>query len=313
MKSGLQKKFGIFHENIKLNELRHNKVLREKRDMLLKELRQWLKKNGKPTFDIFNQGSYAMGTGIESIKKRDYDIDVGLIFNIKTHNYPDPTVVKAWVEEALSQQSNRSVEMKTSCVRVQYHRNERELYHIDLAIYGRRLWGGLELAKGKKGSQSKKWERSEPKKLKQLLDEKFRDQDEREQFKRVIRYLKRWKDHNFSAKGNATPPGIAFTTMAYHWFRPSVSKYGTKEENDFEALKNLVNSIVSNSYGLGITLPVQPYNSLLEKMSNSYNHVTKYKGKLKKLQQALNEVARESELTKAIEILRKQFGDDFPK
>lgn len=39
---------------------------------------------------------------------------------------------------------------------------------------------------------------------------------------RIIRYLKRWKDFQFSEKGNARPPGIALTMTAYQLFQPSV-------------------------------------------------------------------------------------------
>lgn len=74
----IQKQFVKFHDLIKL-DFDSNKPLREKRDLLLEDLRLGLKKmfpENTPTFDPFNQGSYDIGTGIEPIDEGDYDIDL---------------------------------------------------------------------------------------------------------------------------------------------------------------------------------------------------------------------------------------------
>ena len=102
MNSVVQSQFYKFHDTIKLETLDNKQVI-EKRDMLIEEIKAYLKKKaeqeGKPliTFSTFNQGSYSsMGTGIKPMNdKDDYDIDVGLIFNVKKEDY-SPIEVKQW-------------------------------------------------------------------------------------------------------------------------------------------------------------------------------------------------------------------------
>jgi len=66
----LQSPFMKFHEAILLKRFDENAELREKRDRILKRLRD----NLSVTFEPFNQGSYSMGTGIKPLDG-DYDID----------------------------------------------------------------------------------------------------------------------------------------------------------------------------------------------------------------------------------------------
>lgn len=113
--------------------------LREKRDMLLSELREALKKKfvelgiKVPTFDFFNQGSYYMRTGIKPLVSEDHDIDVGIQFRFSKNDYL-PTKVKEWVYEALKTGA-RTVEYKRSCIRAQYHKAGEKAYHVDIAVY----------------------------------------------------------------------------------------------------------------------------------------------------------------------------------
>lgn len=313
----LQTQFNTFHGRIKLNNIDNNRDLRDKRDMLVKELQTWLNENEKPTVSFMNQGSYAMGTGVKPLEdnENDYDIDVGLKFNLQTRDYKDPVEVKRWVEDALTK-SNRTVEMMRPCVRVQYTKDGKPTYHVDLAVYG---YNGeqLQLAKGFKGSsaENKYWEDSDPEKLKELLNDKFEDVDERAQFKRIIRYLKRWKDNKFPIKGDAAPTGIALTAMCYEWFKPKVTKWnGDKEINDLEALKNLLIEICHswNNYGLDVRLPVKPGNELCEKIKASDNHVEKYKNKINALKDVVSTAFGEICPTEAAKMLEKQLGSDFP-
>lgn len=256
--SFLQSEFEKFHKKIRLSNIKHNAILQAKRDMLLQELKDWLEKNDKPGFDWFNQGSYSNNTGNKPLAGDDHDIDVGLIFNIDIDDddYSDPTVVKQWVVDALSSKPNRKVEMKFPCVRVQYHAEGEIAYHVDFAIYGKEYNGdnviNLRIAKGK-ASRPKFWEVSQPKELKRLINKKFKNAEERKQFKRIIRYLKRWKDYQWKDyQGvNARPTGIAMTAIAYEWFDHTV-RYrwnGEVEDvSDLNALKNLIETTCNNNW-----------------------------------------------------------------
>ena len=59
----IQKDFEDFHSKIKLDENDENAKLREKRDTLIKELREKLP-NDVLSFSEFHQGSYSMNIGV---------------------------------------------------------------------------------------------------------------------------------------------------------------------------------------------------------------------------------------------------------
>ncbi len=237
----LQGQFDEFHGKIKLDRIDDYQALREKRDMLIQELRDWCKSNEKPGFDEFSQGSYDICTGTVPLAGEDYDIDTGLEFKIAISEYEDPTEVKQWVINAFSLRPNRTVESKTPCVRVQYLKEGEPKFHIDFAVYGRKdiekPGEDMYLAVGKPGakSENKKWGEAEPFALKSQISNKFSDAKERDQMRRCIRYLKRWKDLKFS---EGRPTGIALTAMALNWFSPKVkdSFTGKEKVSDFEAL-----------------------------------------------------------------------------
>lgn len=84
---------------------------------------------------VITQGSIAMHTAIQNDKK-DYDIDVAVIFDKDNIKDIGPQAIKNVVEFALKKTcSNFSTapEAKTNCVRIEY----AEGYHIDFAIYRR--------------------------------------------------------------------------------------------------------------------------------------------------------------------------------
>ncbi|MEK8015431.1 MAG: nucleotidyltransferase [Candidatus Parabeggiatoa sp.] len=324
----LQKYFVQFHETIKLDNLDENKTLREKRDIVLDKLSERLKmffqdkSESTPTFDVFNQGSYAMGTGIQPVGG-DYDIDVGLKFNISKEDYPDPTEVKQWVYDALSTHTQR-VEFKRPCITVFYQRHDEPIYHVDLAIYSESSYdGSLYIAKGKPNSDERIWEASDPKQLIELISNMFHDPEDGKQFRRIIRYLKRWKDVHFSSDGNGAPIGIGITVAAYHWFNASklVDIFTDKTTyDDLTAMQNFVNAVIGNFrdvYNAGemisrlsVKLPVAPYCDLFEKMTD--NHMISFKRKLESLLSVLNEAQREPDPSEAGQKLQSQFGDNFP-
>ena len=85
----LQKQFKQFEENIRLSNIDDNQPLRDKRDLLIEELREWGKKNDKPSFDWFNQGSYHMSTGIKPQENDDHDIDVAIVYDLDIKDYKE--------------------------------------------------------------------------------------------------------------------------------------------------------------------------------------------------------------------------------
>lgn len=166
--ANLQPQFNKFYETIKI-DFDDSQPLRDKRDIIVRELRDGLKRifsTNAPTFNSFNQGSYDLATGVEPLAGDDYDIDVGIIFNFPKSSYK-PVQVKEWVHLALNT-GVRTVEIKRPCVRVQYHYNGAKWFHVDLAIYSldKDYWGNetYHIAKGLSNSSEDKkiWELSEP-------------------------------------------------------------------------------------------------------------------------------------------------------
>ena len=323
--ANVQTYFNKFHDTIR-RSYDDNSILREKRDLLLGDLREGLRRYARnqnvsiPRFDNFNQGSYAIGTGIEPLPGEDYDIDVGLIFHLSKDQYPS-IQVKQWVYEALHT-GNRRVEYKRPCVRVQYHRAGRELYHVDLAIYSGSGsdWGNQTyLAKGFLGSapENQIWEPADPQGLIEGFQRKFQGQDgNRDQFRRIIRYLKRWKYLNFSANGNERPTGIAMTACALKWFQVGTAYNfldGKNYYDDLTALKNLTGAII-NFFNfrsrINLSLPVPPYNDLFKKMSD--RQMSNFKIKLVGLRTELIRAEEARNTFSTCQILQGVFGNDFP-
>jgi hypothetical protein len=321
----VQSQFMKFHESVKLIDTEDNKILREKRDMLVKEIRAYLKKKSEDegsaliTFSVENQGSYSMGTGIKPLSDQDYDIDIALLFNISKDDYT-PVEVKKWVFDALNK-NPRTVEYKKPCVRVQYLKNGDSTFHVDLACYANANSDSKTyLSKGKPTSSSsdKKWEVSEPKELKSKINGKYSDAYEKQQFKRAIRYLKRWKDFKIKNTVDGKPTGIALTALAYDGFTPEISRdnfTGDRIENDLHATLSLVKYILNQFDifdNISVDLPVPPYNDLFEKMKKNEKQTTRFKEKLKSLRDDLIKASNETDPVEACKILRRQFGDDFP-
>lgn len=311
----VQKQFEDFHGAIKLDEDDENAKLREKRDTLIKALRAKLG-DDVPTFDPFNQGSYSMFTGVVPVDGN-YDIDVGLVFDCKQDKYPDPVALKKKVRDALD--SNfRTVTIRRPCVTVNYLVNGVPDYHVDLAIYVKRDDDMLDLAKGKENSTAefRLWEVSNPKKLTELIRTAFTDADELAQYRRCIRYLKRWRHVQF--RNGGAPVSIALTVAAREWFQPNFSTAG--KPLDLLAMLDWTNAILARFetvftkedglYSrLKVQLPVEPHGDLMARMTKGQMEV--FKERLQALRDALEAAESEDLPEEACTILKKQFGDDF--
>lgn len=324
--ANLQTEFLKFHNTIRI-DFDNNKPLRDKRDLIVNNLRDGLKRMfpiNPPTFNYFNQGSYDLATGVAPLWGQDYDIDVGIIFNFSKSIYK-PVQVKEWVYNALNTGA-RTVEIKRPCVRVQYHQNGAKWFHVDLAIYSvdKDYYGNEvnHIAKGFIGSSDDKkiWELSEPFRLKELLKSKISDNSDREQFRRVIRYLKRWKDYKFSSVGAERPTGIALTACCYNFFSPQktliydpFTRTYAYQYNDLLALYNVIDGMI-NTFNwnniISVNLPVQPYNDLFDKMSE--RQMLNLKNKLTYFKTILANAFNEPESARACIRLQDVFGTDFP-
>lgn len=310
-----QKHYAKFHTNIRLGRYDEESTLREKRDLLTSTLKDELKKdpNGPQFVEYFNQGSYALGTGIKP-KNGDYDIDVGVLLDCDKEEYGSVEIKKI-VRDALTH-SNRTVTIKRPCVTVTYLKNGSPDYHVDLPIYAEDDKGNMYLARGKEFSSEdlKTWDISNPTELTDTILGKFEDDsDLRHQFRRCTRYLKQWRNE----KGLDFFKSIAITTAVYEHI--TAEDY----ENDNKVLLSIVNNVLdqfttfsidpeNNEYyfRLVINLPAHQGVDLLEKLTRK--QMEHLKSKLEDLKSSLEAVNEETDTVEACKILNKTFGRQFP-
>lgn len=311
--AGLQTQFEQFHSSIKLGESDEKANLRTKRDTLISALAARLP-DDVPYFDTFHQGSYSMHTGVRPLDGN-YDIDIGVVFDCSSDAYPDPVSLKKKIRDALDTHG-RTVNIRRPCVTVNYMRGGEVDYHVDLAIYTMRSDGLLDLAKGKEhsGSDHRVWEVSDPERLTELICTRFEGTNLK-QYRRCIRYMKRWRQVRFSSGG---PLSIALTVAAYRWFQPYQTPLGSMV--DIVALLNWTNAILQQfSYvltdegfypRLTVSLPTTPCSDLMQAMTKV--QMETFKAELEALRDALQGAYAELLPEEAAKSLVKVFGGDFP-
>jgi hypothetical protein len=314
--ANLQTNFRKFNDTIKLDWDTDLEKLRVRRDRVLDRLKQGLQRQRDvgaeiPAFKTRMQGSYAMGTGIQPLDG-DYDIDVALTFEFELGKLPEPLTVKSWVYEAVEQHTQK-VEFREPCITVFYTEGGEPAYHVDLAVHAE-VDGRLYLARGRQHSADPSWDASDPEALVNLVKQWGTDPTEREQLRRVIRYLKRWKDVCFSGQGEEAPRGIALTICAVQWFEARTIDRLTRaqSEDDLAALTNLVARMRTAFAGQRpvLALPVPPYDDVLRRMTNE--QLRNVSGQLDKLHATLDAAKREPDARKAAELLVTKLGSDFP-
>lgn len=166
------------------------------------------------------QGSYRYGTLIKPLHKGEsYDVDVGVYFSWdpgSSEASPTAKQLRAWVQSELLLYMNHAEEIvevveppKQRCSRVIYQEQfhiDTPTYHLNPATDQRRL-----------ACLSGEWEDSDPKPLHKW----FRDvvgREDRDQLRRVVRYLKAWAAVEFQDASSARPSSILLTVLAAEAF-----------------------------------------------------------------------------------------------
>jgi hypothetical protein len=303
-----------FHENIRLDN--ESEVLCEKRKILQndfeKNFPQKMKDLGctikKSDLTFFDQGSYRQNSRTV-IKSDNVDRDIAVEFPLDIEDFDDPRKIKKKAKVSL-ERINRVPKIKEPCITVGYSKAGEETIHIDFPLYA--IHNDCHyLARGKEFSNEYSWEKCDPRGLNYLFDSWFAD-TEGDQFRRIIRYLKRWKNivYGNSITKDALPPGIAITLTAHKGFYE-------KPDDDLEALSQVVNTMLDcftinseGKYSIKENLPVEPYTDVFFKMSEI--NQDSYYYKLEKLKEALSFALSVTEEYEAAKKLQKFFGDDFP-
>lgn len=319
---GLQRKFQEFSDKIHITRQSDDyKNARIKDESITEEIKNQFKQNGYRVIDSFIQGSLATYTAIRQNNK-DFDIDRAMI--IDTQDAPsDPLIPKEVVLDILEKRGFKNAKIKKPCVTADY---KLQSLHIDITIYTKdNTTNDYKLAVGKKNSSSENriWSESDPVGLIDWVNNKevfILYQDEKiAQYRRLVRYIKRWRNIKFSEEVGRKVFSIGLTIMLKEHFKPSINTEGVA--NDLIALKNTIDSITYQStyfneektaeWRVHVNLPVKPYRDIFT--GSSLNTGTQLRNKFSSLNNSLQEVINEKDENEQCEKLRQIFGEDFPK
>ncbi len=316
--SEIQKYFAAFNERISIKRDEERSILLDRRDKLITSLRDGLEKRGAfKLIDYFTQGSYAMFTGIKPISQgKELDIDVGIVLDFESYlHLPSPSEVKTEVARALTI-GFRKVEIRRSCITVRYDSKKEIPYHVDIAV-DRKRKNILYLAKGKQNSDqsNQEWQLSDPRAFIQLIKDTYTG-IEAQQFHRLVRYLKRWRDLTFADTGHSAPVGVALTVMALQTYSPRFTTNGTAD--DFSALRTMVSEMVDYYFRIRLIgiwqqgrvyLPVTPQRDLLGRMTTQQNQ--HFRERLFQLKKELDSSAHCETVEDTHFMLQKVFGQEI--
>lgn len=255
------------------------------RDKIRKYFKE--KQNGfSPKFH--GQGSFMMNTIILPLDG-EFDIDDGIYFKVNRKPQPTPDTFHRWIYEAVDGHTKESPIDKMTCVSVVYAGE----YHIDLPIYYILDSSCPKLAHKRDG-----WVDSDPREFIDWFQSKT---DDKGQLRRIIRYLKAWRDF----KSGNLPSGLILSILATNNFHPD-------SRDDIALLNTLLNIQHSLIVSFSCYRPTTPQNEdLLQKYSLSdkqyfYNQLNRL---IKSAKYALDE---KTEPKDACKIWKQHFGDRFP-
>lgn len=324
----LQTQFKAFNSNIYLTGQSDDfKRAKEKDDSILKELKVVFKEKGYPIIESFRQGSFAVDTAIYNLDG-DYDFDRTLVIDADCAP-DDPVEPKRVIKEVLEKRNFKDPKIKKPCVTADYKSIN---LHIDYTVYKIDQFCTTFLAIGKHGSRDehKEWAQSDQKGLIEWINdiECYTENvsKKRCQYKRFIRFMKRWRDVNFSNEVKKKIFSIGLTVMIKSEY---TNQFSNQEQiGDLEALSLIVNRILNGSYlkcqsdgkyRVSVQLPTIPYRDIFQHKINGYsadgsdkNIGTQFRNKLIYLDNELKKAIAEPDPYEASKLLRAVFGDDFP-
>lgn len=315
---GIQTHFNKFHDRIKLGrEDDAYRKARERDDSIKRAMKTEFRDAGYPIVDDFMQGSLKTHTGIVPLSG-DHDIDRALVIDDDTAP-ENPVTPKKKALDVLENRGFKNAKIKKPCVTADYASDN---VHIDFIIY-KRSGDQHYLAVGKANSDesNREWSATDPHGLTDWIndDSQYDRADAKDvlaQFRRLVRYLKRWRDEQFSETVAAKVFSIGLTVMVKHEFVPSFSTEGARQ--DLQSLRKTVAAILDaryfdeedeGRYRVRVDLPVEPWRNIF--YGSSLDTGTQLYNKLKRLKEKLAEAEELSDERKQCQILNELFGDDF--
>ena len=267
----LKKQFKDFYDEICIHE-ESDTLQKDIEDKFPGEMKDHGIELKKSDIEIFDQGSYKYST---TIKSSVIDRDVAVMIPLDIKEYPDSRKIKGYLRDAVNHVAARTVKIKEPCVNVSYYENGVEWMHIDLPLYAKSD-DKVYLARGKEFSEKYLWEIADPKGLNDDLCGKI---NKNEQLRRVIRYIKKWRNDKYenSTLDHEVPPSIGLTYLACDCFVSSATSEG---EDDLMALQQTMSNMKSMftltyedeklvKADISRYLPVEPFTDVFQKMKDA--------------------------------------------
>lgn len=225
--------FKAFNNTIKLSDSKKEE-LRRNRDALRERIQKYFKENKadeiQPKFG--GQGSFMMHTTLNPISTKDesgkilyeYDVDDGVYFignETQEERYSVGTYHQ-WIVDAVDGHTDGKPTDKTTCVRVNY----ADGHHVDLPIYYKREVQDKETGKWtiyhpELAHKNKGWMQSDPKAFYQWVNAQTKEEP---QLRRIIRYLKAWKNYKDMSYSTKLPSGFMLTILVCDNFCSSTNR-----------------------------------------------------------------------------------------
>lgn len=187
--------------------------LQEQWNDLAEHLKKVLNKYGYP-ISTWLQGSYKYATLIKPVHLgEEYDVDVGVYFEWDDDEdvEPTPKQLRDWVQKELVEYEKSCEDMekvevpaKERCSRASYVRQ----FHIDTPVYHLNTDSDVR----RLACLSDKWEHSDPKELYKWFKDAVNGGD-RDQLRRLVRYLKAWAAVSFDDVRDSRPSSIFLTVV----------------------------------------------------------------------------------------------------
>ncbi len=316
----LENEFMRFNSDIKIDV--EADALRSKRDKLKKDVEDYFPAEckaigidvSKSDLRFINQGSYKIGTTIVS---NNVDLDYAVIMPLNIYVHNDPRAIKKAIKNSLLIPNIRIPSIKEPCVTVAYHSYGEETMHIDFPIYAE-YYNRLYLARGKENSDNYSWEEADPEGLNDYFMNEFHDRD---QLRRVVRYIKKWKQVKYknSTNSHEVPPSVGLTILACQNYKEFTwdgeddlsSLYYTMKaiEDHFYVREDIYGNIIDAS--IICNLPVIPYSDVLYKIRASSSYMITFYKRLSQAVTDLRDAMNLSDEYEAAKCVRKVLGDEF--
>lgn len=194
------------------------------------------------------QGSYKFGTLIKPIHKgEEYDVDVGLYFEWEDdgETKPSPRQLREWVQLALKAYKCKTTTLreiidppKERCSRAHFSQQ----FHIDIPVY----WLDRSDDSRMLARLSDEWEYTDPKAI-YLWFKSFAERPERDQLRRLVRYLKGWAAVAFEGFSGSRPSSIVLTVLIAEAFM--AKNIADRDLDDEDALISVICSICTRLRG----------------------------------------------------------------